>query len=183
LDNVVSLGRRNFSKSPHLLMTARIDEKGLYSAQDAYRDLKRYFLANGMYDDAGWASFKEKTSERRVLKERRDPHYIPSLVMSVLCGYGEKPSRIILSSLVAVLLYAAFYLALNAVESSRFPSYVMRPADYLYYSTVTFTTVGYGDFVPRGHPIFKLLAASEAFIGVFLTGLFIFTLARKYTAR
>jgi hypothetical protein len=43
--------------------------------------------------------------------------------------------------------------------------------------------VGYGDFIPKAHMVFRLLAALEAFCGVFVTGLFIFTLARRYSAR
>ncbi|MCX6550452.1 MAG: potassium channel family protein, partial [Acidobacteria bacterium] len=45
--------------------------------------------------------------------------------------------------------------------------------DYIYYSTITYTTVGYGDFIPKPYPIFRMLAAAEAFLGIFLAGLFI----------
>ena len=59
----------------------------------------------------------------------------------------------------------------------------MNIVDYVYFSTITFTTVGFGDFLPRAYPLFRVMAAAEAFLGVFLSGLFIFTLARKYSAR
>ncbi len=182
-NNAKSLARRNFSQDPSLLWTSKIREDGLMSAKEAYRDLKLYFLTNGIYDDAGWAAFREKTIERFIMKKNRDPRYIPSLVMGALCGYGEKPGRIILSAMLAILVYAFLYYFLNTVESPGLPQYTMNWADYIYYSTVTFTTVGYGDFIPRSNAFFRLLAASEAFIGVFLTGLFIFTLARRYSAR
>ena len=174
-DNAKSLSRKNFVNG--------INENGLASAEEAYRDLKRYFISCGMYNDAGWASFREKTVERLILKQKKDPHYIPSIVMSGLCGYGEKPSRIILSALAAVAIYALIYSLLGAVENLSAPGYVMSWADYIYYSAVTFTTVGYGDFLPKSNAAFRLLAASEAFLGTFLTGLFIFTLARRYSAR
>jgi hypothetical protein len=165
------------------LKTAGINESGFLSAEEAYRELKRYFLANGMYNDASWASFKEKTMERHILKSKGDLNYLPSMLMNVLCGYGEKPYRIVISSLLMILAYAFLYFLLGAVERSGAAGYTLKWSDYIYYSTVTFTTVGYGDFVPRASTLYRLLAASEAFTGVFLSGLFIFTLARKYSAR
>lgn len=177
-----SLTMKNFS-GPSVFGDHAINEAGLLSAEESYRDLKRYFISNGMYNDASWASFKEKTMERLILKKKRDANYLPSMLMNILCGYGEKPYRIIFSALAMVFLFAVLYLSLNAVESATTPDYRLQWSDYIYYSTVTFTTVGYGDFIPKPHSLFRLLAASEAFIGVFLTGLFIFTLARKYSAR
>ena len=44
-------------------------------------------------------------------------------------------------------------------------------ADYLYFSVVTFTTVGYGDFVPTG--LNRMMAASEALIGFLFAPIFV----------
>ncbi|OGW83652.1 MAG: hypothetical protein A2987_04730 [Omnitrophica bacterium RIFCSPLOWO2_01_FULL_45_10] len=178
-----SLSMRNFYKTSGLLRDPKINETGAVSAEESYRDLKRYFISNGMYNDAGWASFREKVMERLIMKKNRDLRYLPSLLMNFLCGYGERPSRIVLSSLLTILLFAFFYLSFNTIESSSGQNVAMNLSDYLYYSTITFTTVGYGDFIPKPHTFPRLLAAAEAFMGVFLTGLFIFTLARKYSAR
>lgn len=161
-----------------------IDEKGTLSTREAYRNLKQYFVANGRYDDASWACFKERQMERRYLLENKKLSYIPSLFMAVLCGYGEKPYRVIVSSLVIIFSYSVIYAALEIlkvpvdVSSSGFKFW-----DYIYFSIVTFTTVGFGDLTPRMIPLFQMLAGSEAFIGAFMMGLFVFTLARKYTAR
>ncbi len=179
-----SITQRNFSRiGGGPLKNPMINEEGLLSAEESYRDLKRYFLSSGMYNDASWASFKEKTMERLIFKKKKDHTYFPSLVMTILCGYGEKPYRIVLSALSAILGYALIYFMLNAAENSVSQNYTLRWSDYIYYSTITFTTVGYGDFVPKAYGLFRLLAASEAFLGVFLAGLFVFTLARKYSAR
>jgi len=178
-----SLSMRNFSKDAKVAGNARIDESGILAAEESYRSLKSYFMQNGMYNDASWASYKEKTMERLILKKNKNIHYLPSLFMSLVCGYGEKPYRIVISALLTILLFASAYHIFNGVQNTSDPSYIMRWSDYLYYSTVTFTTVGYGDFIPRSSSLFRLSAALEAFLGVFLTGLFIFTLARKYSAR
>ena len=103
--------------------------------------------------------------------------------MDIACGYGEKPHRIVISALVAIFGFAAIFWALKGVESSVNPTAALTWSDYLYHSAVTFTTVGYGDIIPKASSYLRLMAATEAFLGVFLTGLFIFTLARKYSAR
>jgi hypothetical protein len=178
-----SMSRLSFTGGSKVFDNPHINESGALSAEEAYRDLKQYFINNGMYNDASWASFKEKTMERLVLKKKGDWNYIPSLVMNILCGYGEKPYRIILTALSTIMLFALLYFSSGAIEHTVNPSYSMRWFDYIYYSTITFTTVGYGDFVPKPFCLFRLMAAVEAFSGVFVTGLFIFTLARKYSAR
>ncbi len=184
LTNVSSLSKQNFVYAKNSLLTIyRINEKGILSAEDAYRSLKRCFLLKGRYNDASWASFKEKNMEKVLLKKKRNPAYIPSLIMNILCGYGEKPYRIIVSSFFTILSYALIYYLLNAIRLSELESYKLTIGDYIYYSVITFTTVGYGDFIPKAIPFFRLLAATEAFIGTFMIGLFIFTLARKYSAR
>lgn len=177
------LTMRSFSRHAHLISSSRINEGGLASAEEAYRGLKQYFMNNGMYNDASWAAYKEKTIERLILKKNRDLNYFPSLMMGLLCGYGERQGRIVLAAVVTILLYAVLYGLFGVMKNSWDPLYVLSWADCIYVSTVTFTTVGYGDFVPKNPALFKFIAASEAFMGVFLSGLFIFTLGRKYTGR
>jgi uncharacterized protein YjbI with pentapeptide repeats len=178
-----SLTKSNFSLSVKPFDTAKIDETGGLSAEESYRDLKQYFMSCGRYNDASWASFREKTMERIVMKKKRDLNYLPSLFMSLICGYGEKLYRIVLAALSTILIFAFLYHHFDTMESSVVKDYVPVWSDYIYYSTITFTTVGYGDFIPKCNGVFRLLSALEAFMGVFLSGLFIFTLARKYSAR
>lgn len=183
IKDVKSLSMRNFSPQAKLGVNAQIDEAGLLSAEESYRVLKNYFLHNGMYNDASWAAFKEKTMERLMLKKSRSWHYIPSLFMDISCGYGEKPHRIVISSLVTIFVFAILFRLVDGIALSADPLAALTWSGYLYYSAITFTTVGYGDIIPRASSFFRLMAATEGFLGAFLTGLFIFTLARKYSAR
>ena len=47
----------------------------------------------------------------------------------------------------------------------------------LYYSVVTFTTLGYGDILPLG--VARAVAAAEAFVGAFTIGLFLVVFVKK----
>jgi len=180
----ISLSKTNF-RDPRrkYIVDFGISEKGAHSAEEAYRGLKKYFLANGRYDDASWASFKEKTMERLLLAKKKDPAYIPSLIMNFLCGYGEKPHRIIFASFFVILAFAAAFFLTDAVIYQPSDAYRLSISDYIYYSVITFTTVGYGDFIPQASFTCRAIASCEAFLGTFIIGLFIFTLARKYSAR
>ncbi len=53
-------------------------------------------------------------------------------------------------------------------------------ADSLYFSAVTFTTLGYGDYRPVANSTWRLFAAAEAFMGAALMAMFIVALTRKY---
>ncbi|MGA3282381.1 MAG: ion channel, partial [Smithella sp.] len=99
---------------------------------------------------------------------------LASYVLCLVWGYGERPLRVIFTSAFTIFLYALSYQWLDALSISG-----LKTA--FYFSTVTFTTLGYGDVIPK--PEFRMFAASEALAGIILTGLFLFTLARRASAR
>lgn len=79
---------------------------------------------------------------------------------------------------VALLLcaFAAVYHVLGIQDNTGPAGRVSRDyADALYYSVVTFTTLGYGDFYPRG--VGRVLAGIEALTGYVILGLLASTAA------
>ncbi|WP_461863073.1 potassium channel family protein, partial [Thermococcus sp.] len=56
--------------------------------------------------------------------------------------------------------------------------YLVRLANALYYSLVTFTTLGYGDMHPTGW--LKALSAIEALTGAVFMALIVAVIARKW---
>ena len=98
----------------------------------------------------------------------------------LLFGYGERPARVLVVSALVIVFCAFFYSQPGAlvyregpIESSFFQS--------LYFSTITFTTLGYGDFYPSTQGFCRQLAMAEAVLGVFLMSLFVVCLAKRFS--
>ena len=185
LTGATNLKKKSFA-DPHSKRTPKeggISEKNSVVAFDSYRALKHHFYRNGLHEDGSWAAYRELTMERKRFFETRDPRFIPSLLMDLLSGYTEKPDRVITASLAIVLAFALIYFASDAItHTGAGGSAWSRLWDSLYFSFITFTTVGYGDIVPKPLPGFRILACVEAFSGPFMSGLYIFTLTRRYSA-
>lgn len=179
LSGVKHLKKKSFQSSDKL-HSIRLSEKNKIVAFESYRTVKHHFYAKGLYEDASWAGYRELTMERKHFFETRNPRYVPSLLMNLLSGYTENPYRVILSSFVLVFLFAVVYFIFNVPRPSSGPDHPASFVDCLYFSFITFTTVGYGDFAPRAIAWFRLLACTEAFSGPFMAGLYIFTLTRRY---
>ena len=93
-------------------------DQSMRGFEETYRNIKRYFIAEGRYTDASWASFKEKTMEKMRLKKARDISYLPVALMGLLCGYGEKPQRIVFSSFFIIFFYALLYYIFKSIHLS-----------------------------------------------------------------
>ena len=75
-----------------------------------------------------------------------------------------------------MLLYALLYQTLGE-QISATPA--LGPFwDYLYFSMVTFTTLGYGDILPKTTTL-RMICGSEAFLGAFMMGLVVAGFANR----
>ncbi|MEI8350047.1 MAG: ion channel [Candidatus Omnitrophota bacterium] len=97
-------------------------------------------------------------------------------IASLVWGYGERPWRAAYAALSVICVSAGLYtcgtLARGAVPFQ--PNFI----EAMYFSIVTFSTVGYGDIVPVGFS--KVVAAGEVLSGMLTTSIFIVSLSRKY---
>ncbi len=156
-------------------------------AEEVYRALRQAADRNGLFSMSGLFLRKE-------LVMRRHQHRVFSLyrvgskLVDMLCGYGEAPWRVILFSILLVFLSAILYAwfgidyddRLVAVQSHHsWQQNVSAFFECLYYSMVTFTTLGYGDYTPIG--MSRLVAAIEAFTGSFTIALFVVVFVKKMT--
>jgi len=132
--------------------------------------------------------------------------WITSAFSNMIYGYGEKPWNVIKTAVAIILIFALSFsfiglgnpeiIELKGTASHQNSGDIVDLAskgflknnvirnfpDSLYFSTITFTTLGYGDFRPlEGWG--RILAGSEAFIGAFMMALFVYTFARRTGGR
>jgi len=117
--------------------------------------------------------------------------YITAIAVGMMAFYlhqarihSEVRTRFILNSLIVLMVTIFLYGQVYTLPASD-QAYMMDnghrttldQATGLYFSTVTFTTLGYGDIAPMGY--FRYVAMVEAFTGVILVGIFIYGLTRS----
>ncbi|MFA5087763.1 MAG: potassium channel family protein [Candidatus Omnitrophota bacterium] len=99
--------------------------------------------------------------------------FISSFADYLIWGYGERPFRVFVSVLLTISLFSvAFY-------HSSHPELYKLAGNSIYFSIITFTTLGYGDISPKGYPDLRMLCSIEALIGVLLIGLFVAGFANR----
>ncbi|MGZ0747570.1 pentapeptide repeat-containing protein [Haloparvum sp. AD34] len=101
--------------------------------------------------------------------------------------YGESPWRVVTISILFIIVSAILY-PLSGIQRSQGTSTITYSSDMpitqvmvesLYFSSVTFTTLSYGNFQPVGWG--RGLAMIESFTGALLMALLVFVLARRAT--
>ncbi|MHC4574784.1 MAG: potassium channel family protein [Planctomycetota bacterium] len=106
---------------------------------------------------------------------------VPEFVLGrLLFGYGERPVRVLVASALIIVFCAFLYWIPGALiyrggdtEASFFQG--------LYFSTITFTTLGYGDLYPAPEGFCRKLAMAEAVAGGCLMALFVVCLAKRFS--
>jgi len=158
-------------------------KKEFSTAQEIYLLLKNNFQSIGRYEDENWAFKREKDMERKCNCHFKTLHrWIWSCFLNGIFGYGIQPFKVIMSAILIITLFAFFFMTsgisnvgIEQITSNNF-------FDCIYFSTITFTTLGYGDFRPL-EGLGRILAGSEAFIGAFMMALFVYTFARRTGGR
>ena len=151
-------------------------------------------------------SKKEKLPFLKWIKTGDFNKWIISGFSNIIYGYGEKPWNVIFSAGILIFIFALLFnligignpeiIELKATAIHQTSGNIVDLAskgllknnvirnfpDSLYFSLITFTTLGYGDFRPlEGWG--RILAGSEAFIGAFMMALFVYTFARRTGGR
>ena len=156
-------------------------------AEEVYRDLRKHSEHEGIFTLSGDLIQKELTM-RRMQMPQYSLKRMTSKIVDLFCGYGEAPLRIVGISMLLILVCAILYTFTGLNYQDTFLAYSSEQTatenfnfflSSLYYSVVTFTTLGYGDFTPVG--ISRAIAAIEAFTGSFTIALFVVVFVKKMT--
>jgi tetratricopeptide (TPR) repeat protein len=92
-------------------------------------------------------------------------------------GYGERPFRTLILAGFIIVVSAWVYFFSGKILHEGGVGAVSFP-EALYLSIITYSTVGFGDYLPMGWT--RIFASGEALAGIFLTPLFLVGLTRRY---
>jgi len=156
-------------------------------SEEIYRNLRKTAEGNGIYTLAGHFARKELTM-RRMQYDKWSQKRMVSKAVDLFCGYGESPVNVILFSLMLIFFCAILFFifgvqsADGVIRLSFSNSFWHNVSDFfssIYFSVVTFTTLGYGDIHPIGFS--RFIATVEAFIGSFALALYVVVFVQKTT--
>ena len=142
-----------------------------------YRDLKQNMQDHGDYSKAGEFYYREMEMRRKGAEKIKDR--IGLKVYKFLAGYGENYWNTAAVSGSIILIFALLYGIFDCLQYSiENPCLYQEIIDVVYFSFVTFTTLGLGDITPLT-TFGKVLICLEAVIGAFMIALFVVVFVRK----
>lgn len=156
-------------------------------AEEIYRNLRLNLERAGLFGQAG-RFFHREMVMRRLRLPRWGGKRLMSWLIDLFCGYGERPLNVVLFSMLQMFCFALLFFLLGVLNGERelgwsaaqdLATNLQEFGACLYYSVVTFTTLGYGDIVPLGWS--RAVAALEAFVGSFTMALFVVVFVKKMT--
>ncbi|MEH0758552.1 pentapeptide repeat-containing protein [Vibrio sp. 16] len=154
-------------------------------AEEVCRNIRKQCEKQGLFETAG-EFFKREMRFRRYQMPRLSMKRWISKSVDMFCGYGEDPLRVVLFSIFLIFVCAMAYFFLDTTGAhpiyegvTGWQFYLLEFFNSLYFSVVTFTTLGYGDISPVG--VARFIAAFEAFLGSFTMALFVVVFVKKMT--
>lgn len=182
----------------------RMDE-AFTKQEEVYREDKDKFswseiadffkLAERCYGSLEFHYFKHNFRKRQLLayqqkmRFRKDSHYfnkeywkaLEYKAVEITSAYGTSLWRWATTTFTFAMVMAVAYAAVDLSLSAPLQT-VQNGAhwyDYIYFSIITMTTVGFGDITPI-HWAPKLMATAQAFIGFLMLGIFIGMIQKKH---
>jgi hypothetical protein len=169
-----------------------------------WRFIKQVCQETGYYQQAGECFYRERCAH--FWQRFRGPNYekltdikkigryflwfrlLPEFLLGrLLFGYGERPIRVLVAGAVIIFLCGLFYSSDAAHLAFQYGLEGFQQSDHLklweglYYSTVTFTTLGFGDIYPAADRLTRVVTMLESLAGACLMALFVVTLSKRFS--
>jgi len=157
-------------------------EKNWAEAQKQYAWLKEQYRRQGSYGDEDkahrWASECARCAHRLTDPRR----YLKLIFYKWVAGYGVKPWNVVgticIVFLVSTLLFGTVFYGELRDDGKPLPDgFWERMGNALYFSGITYATIGYGDIRPVDSA--RLLAVIEGILGIVLNAALVVVLFRK----
>jgi hypothetical protein len=156
-------------------------------AEEIYRNLKLSYRLQGQGKYESPFFYREMVVQRKQMPIFT-LHHIWSKFIDLTTGYGEKPTRVVLTMAADIVMAAILYGLLGLKYGHSHLGFWTTDLpvgetvyNLLYFSTVVFTTVGFGDIVPTGAS--KVVMMLQGLSGQILIAFFIVALYKKLMSR
>lgn len=171
LRNRSSLNKQSISRIAHFyIMMERF-----YSSLEVLYDKKDFI-------DALRRAYEEKMYYRKhkFLFQKKRWRYFEYAFLDISCKYGDSFARWGLTAFLFALVMAGIYflIDLSLPLGNRMVGINGHWFDYIYYSLITVTSLGYGDILPTTFAT-KFLASFEVFFGFIMLGVFVNLIQKK----
>jgi len=177
----VFFGRRNYGE----------DESFWRFVKQSAQEAGYYHLAGESFYNERCAGLRQKlrgpgydnlSPMKKLMRFLLAVRLLPEFIFGrMLFGYGERPARVLGASALIILFCAILYTpAHRLVYHDGTPTGVSFFRG-LYFSTITFTTLGYGDLYPATEGFIRAVAMIEAVAGGCLMALFVVCLAKRFS--
>ena len=174
------------------------EDTSVHQKAEQFRVLKENFRNNGQYmdEDEAYVEFKRCEADGQLkdaLHQNKwnalwayPNYYFQRYVFDIVGRFGTDPVRVLMNAILTVFIFGILYYLVSITVpdygqiASTLPTELLSNGsflNYVYYSAITFFTIGYGEYFPYG--ILKPLAAFEGFSGVFLMSYFTVAFVRK----
>lgn len=160
----------------------------LVESVEIYLALLNNFREAGNQEEASAVFYRLMVVKRKLLPPF-SLHRPVSFLFDALCGYGERPMRVVISWLFLIIVGALAFFSLGIVSDeeslirydpgAKLMENLEAFGTCVYFSVITMTTTGYGDYTPTHFS--RPFAAGEAFCGAFLMAVFVLVFAKKLT--
>jgi len=202
---IIQENRKNYEQAREVYLTL----KNNFHSIGRYDDESSTYKKEMDMERASHWIFNMKYNKHNLKEWLFSGHFknwFSSAFSNMIYGYGERPWNVVRTAVVIIIIFALSFSLIGigkpeiielkgtgiyqnsgnifdlAIKGFFENSEIRNFPDSLYFSLITFTTLGYGDFRPL-EGLGRILAGSEAFLGAIMMALFVYTFARRTGGR